>query len=133
MAHASPYPTAPSRRLTRSRDDRVLGGVAGGLARHLDVDPILVRIGFAAFGAIYGLGVLLYVALWIALPADPAGGPAGRRENRGLAIVAAVVVGIGVACLIHSIGGGGPAVIGIALLLVGLALLIARDRMPGRR
>jgi len=109
----------------------VVGGVAGGLARHLDVDPILVRIAFTALGALYGLGILAYLILWLALPTDPEGA-AGERGGRGLAIAGAVIAGIGIACIIHAIGGGGG-VIGIALLLIGFALLIARDRAPARR
>lgn len=110
----------------------MLGGVAGGLARHLDVDPILVRIAFTALGALYGLGILAYLILWLALPADPEGAAGERRGGRGLAIAAAVIAGIGIACIIHAIGGGGG-VLGIALLLIGFALLIARDRAPARR
>jgi phage shock protein PspC (stress-responsive transcriptional regulator) len=132
MAHASPYPTAPPRRLSRSRTDRVLGGVAGGVARHLDVDPIVVRIAFTVLGALYGLGVLVYLVLWLVLPADPEG-TGERHGGQSLTVAAAVIAGIGIACVIHAVGAGGGVVIGIALLLIGLALLIARDRMPGRR
>ena len=67
-------------RLYRSRNDRMLAGVAGGLAEHYDLDPSLVRIGWAllilGFGAISGLvAVILYFAtgterwLWAAVPA----------------------------------------------------------------
>ena len=38
----------PRKRLLRSRDDRILAGVAGGIANYLDVDPTLVRVGFVA-------------------------------------------------------------------------------------
>lgn len=59
------------KRLTRSRDERMIAGVAGGLARYLDVDPTLVRLGFGALALIsLGLGVAAYVAAWIIVPED---------------------------------------------------------------
>lgn len=56
------------KRISRSRTDRVLGGVAGGLADYLGVDPILVRLGFLVLALFQGIGAILYLALWILLP-----------------------------------------------------------------
>ncbi|BAL96112.1 PspC domain-containing protein [Rubrivivax gelatinosus] len=58
-------------RLRRSRADRWLGGVCGGLARATGVESWiwrLVTLGLAFFG---GTGVLLYLLLWIFVPEDP--------------------------------------------------------------
>lgn len=60
--------------LRRSRTDRMLGGVCGGLAESLDVDPALLRIGLivaTVLGA--GIGVVFYVAAWILAPEADAG------------------------------------------------------------
>lgn len=56
------------RRLTRSRDDRLLGGVAGGLGEFLGVDPTLVRIVFVLVALFGGSGFVLYGALWLLVP-----------------------------------------------------------------
>ena len=57
--------------LYRSRTDRVFGGVAGGIARSLDIDSAVVRIIFALLIIFGGGGLLLYLVLWIAIPEDP--------------------------------------------------------------
>jgi phage shock protein C len=55
-----------TRRLYRSRSEKMIGGVAGGLAEYLDVDVSLVR--FALLG---GGGLLAYIVLWIIMPVEP--------------------------------------------------------------
>ena len=68
------YTTANDRRdalqLRRSTDDRMLAGVAGGIARYLNVDATLVRIGIAALILLTGAGAALYIAAWLLIPAD---------------------------------------------------------------
>ena len=66
------------RRLTRSSSDRVLGGVAGGLGRYFDIDPIIFRIGFVVLTLAGGAGVLAYLAAWLLVPADPVAGRGAR-------------------------------------------------------
>jgi phage shock protein PspC (stress-responsive transcriptional regulator) len=67
-----------NRRLYRSRHDSVLGGVAGGVAEYLDVDPSIVRVIWAILGIVTGgLFVLLYIVMWIVVPESPYAGPAG--------------------------------------------------------
>ena len=58
----------PTRRLTRSNTDRIIGGVAGGVANYLDVDPTLVRLGFVLLVLVGGVSPLIYVILWAVLP-----------------------------------------------------------------
>jgi phage shock protein PspC (stress-responsive transcriptional regulator) len=57
-------------RLGRSADDKMLAGVAGGIARYLDVDVTLVRVGFAALTLLTGVVAAVYLAAWLMLPAD---------------------------------------------------------------
>lgn len=57
-----------TKRITRSRNDRLIAGVAGGLANYFNIDPLLVRLGFALLAFINGIGILLYVILWLLLP-----------------------------------------------------------------
>lgn len=56
--------------LRRSGDDKVLGGVGGGLARYLNVDATLVRVVIAALTLFTGAGAALYIAAWLLVPAD---------------------------------------------------------------
>jgi phage shock protein PspC (stress-responsive transcriptional regulator) len=74
---SAPLPLAahpqPRRRLTRSRTDRRLGGVAGGLADHTGVDAVLWRVVFVVLTLAGGAGVPAYGLLWLLMPpADPA-------------------------------------------------------------
>ena len=59
-----------ARQLRRSADDKMLAGVAGGIARYLNADVTLVRIIIAALVLFTGAGVALYVAAWLLIPAD---------------------------------------------------------------
>ncbi|WP_053616421.1 ATP-binding protein [Nocardiopsis sp. NRRL B-16309] len=64
-------PTAPDTpRLTRAVDGRLLFGVASGLARHLGVDPVVVRLAFMCL-SIGGMGIAVYVALYFFVPNEP--------------------------------------------------------------
>lgn len=66
-------------RLHRSRRDRMVAGVAGGLADYFDVDPTLVRIGFVVLTLVGGLAVPLYIAGWLLIP-EEGGGPSMAEE-----------------------------------------------------
>ena len=63
-------------RLRRSTTDRKVAGVAGGLARHLDIDPLILRVGFVVLAFFGGAGLILYAAIWALVPED---GPRPRR------------------------------------------------------
>jgi len=66
---------APPRRLVRPLDGRWLGGVAAGLGRYFDVNPLVYRIAFAALALVGGTGLLLYLAAWLVIPEE------GREES----------------------------------------------------
>ena len=57
-------------RILRSRTDRMIGGVCGGLARYLGVDATLVRLIFVLIAVAPGPGVLIYLVLWILIPPE---------------------------------------------------------------
>lgn len=61
------------KQLFRSRNTKIIGGVAGGVADYFDIDPVLVRAIFiiAIFGA--GVSILVYIVLWIIVPVEPIG------------------------------------------------------------
>ncbi len=54
--------------LRRSRREKILAGVCGGVADYFSVDPVLVRLLWAAFALLEGAGVLLYIVAWIVMP-----------------------------------------------------------------
>jgi phage shock protein PspC (stress-responsive transcriptional regulator) len=59
----------PRPRLSRSRTERMLGGVAGGLAEYTGVDAVLWRVAFVALTVAGGGGLLAYVLMWLLMPA----------------------------------------------------------------
>ena len=60
-----------TRRLYRSRGERIVGGVCGGLAAYFDVDPSVIRLVFLLAALLGGHGILVYLALWIIMPPEP--------------------------------------------------------------
>jgi phage shock protein PspC (stress-responsive transcriptional regulator) len=64
--------------LARSQTDRVIAGVAGGIARRFGISSTLVRLAWVASVFFGGFGVLLYLVLWIALPKSQGRIPATR-------------------------------------------------------
>ena len=97
--------STPGRRaLFRSRDDRVLAGVCGGLGRYLAVDPVVIRI-LAVLLVLAGVGLVGYVIAWIVIPDQPADAgspPPADAETRHRVIVVA---------------GAALAVLGVLLIL----------------
>jgi phage shock protein C len=74
-------------RLRRSGDERMLAGVAGGIARYLNADVTLVRVIIAALALFTGAGAALYIAAWLLIPADGDDEPIAaawiaRRQHR---------------------------------------------------
>lgn len=62
--------------LTRSRSDRMIAGVCGGLARYFNIDPVIVRLAFVLAVFAGGMSPLIYVVLWIVMPEEGAAQPA---------------------------------------------------------
>ena len=88
---------SPPNKLTRSRSDRYIGGVAAGLAERFSVDPIFVRIAFVASLALGGLGMIAYLVLLAVMPVegDPSEPlPPIEPKRRNMMIGLAVIVGV---------------------------------------
>lgn len=77
--YKSEYVTRP-RRLYRDPDDRVIGGVCGGLGAYFDIDPLIIRIIFIILFFVF-FGLIIYLVLWIAVP--EARSTAQKIEMRG--------------------------------------------------
>jgi phage shock protein C len=64
---------AQTRRLYRSRTNRKLAGVCGGLARYFNTDATLIRVLFVVLALLGGPGLVIYLVLWIVVPEEPLG------------------------------------------------------------
>lgn len=106
-------------RLYRSRSKKVLGGVAGGLGDYLNIDPVLIRVLFVIITLINGLGLLLYIILWIVVQEEPyqdftyemgsenentstqnsqpkpSGEPVKKGDGKGAIVVGVVLIALG--------------------------------------
>src|SRR3712207_8268780 len=88
-------PTEPApRRLLRTRSDRVIAGVCGGIARYLRVDATVVRVVTVASLVIGGLGLILYLAALLVVPEEDSERPAPVNRGGGVAVaaIAALIV-----------------------------------------
>ncbi len=123
-----------NRRLTRSRTDTVLGGVAAGLATYLNTDPALVRIAWAILVPLTGGAALLaYIVGWVVIPE---GAPTSPDED--VAYVAGDPQGVDADATRPeqpAAVGAGPSdgragiIVGIGLVLLGVWFL-AREYLP---
>ena len=135
-----PVPARPQ--LRRSRTDKILGGVNGGLAEYSGIDALLWRVGFVALTLAAGTGVIVYLLLWVLMPAGPpaaagaAGAPgaavekqpAGPRSPVPRLTVAALLIVVGILAMITRFSDwdiGARGILGAALLVVGLGLVAA--------
>ena len=65
-------PVGPEiRRLYRSGKDKILGGVCGGIAEYLGVDPVIIRLIWVISIFAWGFGILAYIIAWIIIPRNP--------------------------------------------------------------
>lgn len=126
-----PGPDQRSVRLHRSSRDRMLGGVAGGVAETYQVDPSVVRLAFVLLVLAFGAGILAYVIAWIILPLDdgstPVAGtdPPARAHVDTTQIAGIVLVLLGAVIALDRIGWGVRFDLVVAVLLIagGVALL----------
>jgi phage shock protein C len=118
-------------RLSRSRADRMLGGVCGGLGRYLGIDSNIVRLFFVLFTLTGGFGVLLYLALWLILPVDDA-----TFENSGQSFGPsdfgdrARGMGEDLRQAMHNSNPNAAKILGIGLVVVGVIFLVQSLNIP---
>jgi phage shock protein C len=115
------------RKLYRSSKDKMLGGVAGGLAEYFDIDPTLVRVIFIITLFLGGTGVIAYIILWILVPEEPITFPGQTsteinpddplNPETGTETDPAFTP-------VRKRPSNGPAVAGVALVVIGLLFLL---------
>jgi phage shock protein PspC (stress-responsive transcriptional regulator) len=135
------------RRVSRQVNGRMLGGVAGGTAAYLGVDPVIVRIGIVALTLFGGLGVVLYAIGWLLIPEDGSEESlaqhalSGREsgQHRWIAIVVGVVAVIAVFGLFSNgprgwgrgWGTGWSFGFGLFWVVLAAVLVLALSRVKG--
>lgn len=118
-----------STRLDRSREDRIIGGVAGGLGNYMGANPWLFRFAFIVLAFFGGIGVLLYIAAWLLIPDQGEEQPILARwlgnldmSDGGTIFGVLLVAAAGVIILGQIIDLSGTLVIALVLFVVGFLL-----------
>ncbi|MBT0566771.1 ATP-binding protein [Williamsia sp. CHRR-6] len=115
-------PAASLPQLHRRAGGRIIGGVAGGLADHLGVDPFRVRVVFVVLSALAGAGAVAYGLLWFVTPAGT-DTDAPRRAERTQAYGLAAV-GIAAVLVVGLVGGGTPIRYLVPLVVVAIGVTV---------
>src|SRR6266542_793348 len=120
-------PPRPGKRLYRHTEDKMIAGVASGLADYVNVDPVIVRVAFVILALVGGVGLIAYGALWLLVPptheVSNAGEDAIRRLKRAPTWVAAALLVGGVLLLASQLGAPHADVIwGLGLIALGVLL-----------
>jgi phage shock protein PspC (stress-responsive transcriptional regulator) len=120
----------PARRLQRSRSNKMVAGVAGGIAEYANVDPLLVRVVLAALTIFGGAGLLIYALGWLLLPAADSRYSIAEsligRGTRARPVVLAILLSVAVIALAENTLHGDRSNFLLALIAVGGGLLIYR-------
>jgi phage shock protein C len=118
-----------TRLFRRSRTDRVIAGVCGGVGRYLGVDPVLIRVAFVVLAIAGGGGFLLYVLGWILIPEEKEGEQIGENTppsaDMARLVFGGALIAIGVILLLGlSLPSIGKYLWPLALIAIGVALIV---------
>ena len=122
-------------RLRRSRTDRKVAGVSGGLGRHFDVDPTIIRVAFVVLAFFGGAGLLLYGVGWLLVPEE---GDERARVHLEPSTRSIVLIAFTVIAALMMVGDSGGffdfpwplAVLGVVVLSIMMSRK-DRGRWPG--
>jgi phage shock protein PspC (stress-responsive transcriptional regulator) len=118
-------------RLRRSRTNRKVAGVAGGLARHLDIDPLVLRVVFVVLVFFGGAGLILYGACWLLVPEDGSDRAAIHLDERSRTVALLIIGALAALALVGDSWGAFWFPWPIALVaLVALWLLTRNSSAP---
>lgn len=128
--------------LRRSTKKHLVAGVCGGIAERFEVDVTIVRVAFVIAACLWGIGVVVYLALWALVPVsndtgrnptlDPSEEPSGPPWVSYVLLTAALFLGL----VISTSWWGGPkwgGGLGLAWLVVLFAVVVVALRRPARR
>ncbi len=105
-------------------DRRRVAGVAGGLARHLDIDPLIVRVAFVVLTFFGGAGLLLYIACWLLVPEEGSDWARVALDRRSRTVALVLVGALVVVILLGHTWWGSGYPWGV-LIVAGLVALVA--------
>lgn len=129
-------------RLMRSENDKMLAGVCGGIAAYLGVDPVLVRLGFVILILASGIGLPIYLILWLIMPKPSRAQPDIRLVNdetfddpskyktrfSPAATVGVILILFGIFFLLSQIGGIPGFIWPLIMIGAGIFYLVQRTR-----
>jgi len=128
-----------AKKLFRSKKNKVLGGVCGGIGEYLNIDPTLIRVLFIIAAFFNGLGVLVYIVCWLAIPEEGQSEPLikewakeehakrERKDKKARTIIGFFIILVGFLMLLHNTNylswdKSWPFI----LIYIGIAILISR-------
>lgn len=122
------------RRLYRSKKNRMIAGVCGGIAEYLNIDPAIVRLIMALLVLANGLGIILYILALIIIPQNPDDSAhadtVGYGESRNPVTIGIILIILGLVAILWTWGIPWISVIrpgvflGIIIIIAGLYFLI---------
>lgn len=127
------------KRLTRSRTNKMIAGICGGLGEYLDVDPTIVRVVFIALVLANGMGLLAYVAMWLIVPeegetAAPATAETAKAGAEPAVIAGVVLIVLGAFFMLQNLNVWwlgwvtGKVLWPAVIIAIGLVLLLRRGK-----
>jgi len=127
---SGPAPQRDLGRLRRSRSDRHIAGVAGGLAQHFDIDPVIVRVALVVLVFFGGAGLLIYAGCWLFVPEEGREDAVVGLDARSRAVVLYVVAAIAALAVLGDTVGH-VHVPWPLLIIAVIALVLLADREGG--
>ena len=126
------------KRLERSRSDRMLAGVCGGLARYFDLSPAFYRVGFVVLTLLGGAGILIYLAAVLVIPEEGredsiAAEALRQRREKPWQVIGLGLVAAALAVLLARVTLWPQGDAAWVLVLVAGAIILWTQRRPGRR
>ncbi|MBD3282487.1 MAG: PspC domain-containing protein [Candidatus Portnoybacteria bacterium] len=109
------------KKLYRSRNDKVIAGIAGGLGEYFDIDPVLIRVLFVALLFAGGVSIPLYIILILVVPLEPKKGEEGAKGDVQEKVQKAAK---DLKKSSNNVSAGN--IIGLVVFLIGLVLLMNR-------
>src|SRR5215211_6017964 len=125
--------SAETKRLVRSRDDRMVAGVCGGLARYFDIHPAFYRVGLVVLTLFGGAGILIYAAAALVIPDEGSDGSIAsqalrERRERPWALIGLGLVGIALVVLLSHLFDSNSGFPWVLVLATGALILWGQRR-----
>ena len=112
-----------TKKLYRSKENKIIAGVCGGIAEHFNIDPIWIRLLAVLLALADGIGVVLYILAWILIPQNP--NQKGSKKTKAEHIVANIKTKKAAKDVHKEVkNGNGSVILGIIVVLIGLGLLL---------